>query len=378
MKNKMEEVKRTFVVVMRAPSAVVFWQGENLQINGFETSVGPVKITYATRWIKKTDKIVIPGQLWIEVQGEGDSLDDVLIPFANAALMAVPLLAFSANAAVEEAEIEIAFESTPGAISRDYFQSYIAPESGVVHVGRRIDINATVALLDSVNKNSESERILRAINQYRLSLSSWRMGNESLSLSHLWMALEAITKAVLRTELVKHCCESEAKLAEKYGVEIKELDSYVRKELILKGDAECYKKGKKASDGFEHGFLGFEIIRDYAKDIRHRMADYIRLAIFDLLAPLDKQLEVILRTPFDKPMGHWPVVKYLRGKLVGESDVLAKNGNAYPFMKWNPVISACSPEDNGKVTYQFSESISPELADGIGFQATSFEAWQPD
>jgi hypothetical protein len=288
------------------------------------------------------------------------------------------LLSFSANAAVGEAEIELGFESTPGLTSRDYFQSYIPPESGVVHVGRRIDVTTTVALLDAIHVNPESERVLRAINQYRLSLGSWRLGNESLSLAHLWMALEVITKSVVRTECAKYGCKSEAALAEKFEVQIKELDSYVRKNLILKGDDECYKKGKQASDGFEHGFLGFDVIRGHAKDIRHRMAVYIRYAIFELLESSENNLETIKLSPFDKPMGHWPLAKYLRGKLVGESDVLARKGSAYPFVKWNPEISSCATNENGELIYQFTESFSSELADGISFQPGSFEVWKPD
>jgi hypothetical protein len=79
------------------------------------------------------------------------------------------------------------------------------------------------------------------------------------------MALEALTKAKIRQVCSASGFKSESELANHLGVEVKNLDSTVRKRLLLADDDECYKKAKDASDGLEHGFLGYDKIRKYAK-----------------------------------------------------------------------------------------------------------------
>jgi hypothetical protein len=118
------------------------------------------------------------------------------VPFANASLSVLPVLGLSANAAIGEPEIELGFENTAGITERSYFQSYIPPERDNLYAARSIDVSATVALLRALGAHPDSERLLRGANQYRIALQSWRLGRETLSLAHLWMAVEALTKAL--------------------------------------------------------------------------------------------------------------------------------------------------------------------------------------
>jgi hypothetical protein len=76
-------------------------------------------------------------------------------------------------------------------------------------------------------------------------------------------------------------------------------------------------------------------------------------------------------------LGHWPIVKYLRSKLVGTGEELAAPGNEYPFMKWNPKIKRAKWE-GGKLNIELEENLTAELAEGIGFQRGSIEVWQAD
>lgn len=366
--------EKEFTVVMRGTSSVIFKPNENFLAESFPSSVGPVKILYASRWIKSNENVTIPGHLWIEIKGKGTKLDDVLPSFANAGLALLPLLSLAANAAIGDPDVEIGFDSSIDTHEREFFQNYVPPESGFVHFARQIKINETVALLNKLNQNPEADRIRRAANQYRLALDSWLPGKEALSLAHLWMALEVLTKARIRTELKKRNIATEQELADCLGVELKKLDPVVRRDLILNGDEDCYSKSKKASDGFEHGFLGFDKIHDLARDTRHRMAQYIREEIFNQLE-LDKETYDVLTQ--DKPMGYWPIVKYVRGKLIGENAELAAQGNAYPFLKWEPSVNKCEITDEGKINIEYSENFTAELGDGIEFMPLSYEAWKP-
>lgn len=372
------QLKREFTVVMRGPSAFFLLPYKEICIQKYPIALGTVDIKFRTRWIKRNDSVTLPGQLWIEVRGEAKDLEESIVPFANAGFAFLPILSLSANAAVSFPAVEVAFDSTPGVKERNYFQCYVPPESDVIHFARPIDIQASVALLDAISKSPDAERLHRAANQYQLALDSWILGSETLSLAHLWMAVEALTKAVIRFECEVRGINSENELASALNIELPKLDSTIRRDFILGGDEECYRKAKNASDGFEHGFLGYTKIRELTIDIRHRMAGHVRETIFRVSALDAETLKTLTDDPYNKPMGIWTLVKYLRGQLIGEGAELASKGNEYPFMRWRPVVQKAEVTENGKLNIKVNEELQPELGDGIVFQPISHEVWKPD
>jgi len=380
MKNIISHLKneKNFIVVMRGESAAIFPKDTNLLVKNFQPSIGPVNISYKTRWLKSKEGNVIPGHIWVEINGSAQSLQDALVPFANAGLSILPILSLSTNAAINDLDLELGFDNTKGITERDYFQCYVSPESNEIHIQRHINIEATVALLDALDKHLDKERLIRAANQYRLALGNWRLGKESLILANLWMSLEALTKIKIRTECKARGLTNQKELADELGIEKKDLDSYVRKEFLLKGDSECYSKAKEASDGFEHGFLGYQKIRRLSKDVRNKMAKYTRTAIIELCNLEKDKKDILLTEPFNKPLGYWPIVKYLRGKLMGKGDQLAAKGNAYPFMKWKSTHKTALESKAKKLNISIKDSINPELGQGISFKPISREIWQAD
>ena len=380
MKNIISQLKneKNFIVVMRGESAAIFPKDTNLLVKNFQPSIGPVNISYKTRWLKSKEGNVIPGHIWVKINGSAQSLQDALIPFANAGLSILPILSLSANAAISDPDLELGFDNTKGMTERDYFQCYVPPENNEIYNSRYINIEATVALIDTLDKHLDKERLIRAANQYRLALGNWRLGKESLTLANLWMSLEALTKIKIRTECKARGLTNQEELADELGIEKKDLDSYVRKEFLLNGDSECYSKAKDASDGFEHGFLGYQKIRELSKDVRNKMAKYTRTAIIELCDLEKDKINILLTEPFNKPLGYWPIVKYLRGKLIGKGDQLAAEGNTYPFMKWKSAYKTTLEDKTKKLNISIKDSINPELGQGISFKPISREIWQAD
>lgn len=383
MSNSMAETdevtfNREFRVVMRGPSAVIFRPGKNLLFEKFPTEFGPVNIGYASRWLKRAEAVTVPGHLWIEVRGCAPDLERAIGPFANAGLVGVSIIATSANAAVGEPQVEVVFESTRGAKERDYFQSYVPPETGVLHTGRLIDLPATLAFLNSLKAHKDADRLLRATSQYNLALENWKFGHATMSLAHLWMAVEALTRVKIRAESAARGLSEPEELAASLGIGLRDLDATIRRQFILQGDTECYTQAKEASDGFEHGYLGFDRLLELSQQVRHRMAAYVRASIFDLAGVEENAKARLLSSTFAEALGHWPVVKYLRGTLRGDRDELAAPGNEYPFMRWATGIKKCEFGEDGKLQVQLEEKLTAELADGISFSPKSFEAWRPD
>jgi hypothetical protein len=371
--------KRQVTVVLRAPSAAIF-SSEGLEAPGhlrierWESTVGPVTIAYRTRLVEGADGSKVAGQLWIEVVGEASSLKECVAPFANASLELLPTLALSANASIGHPDVELAFESGPGLAERAYFQHYIAPERQIPHAGRHIHMSSAIALLTAMHASPRRERLTRATNQYALALSNWRLGLETLTVAHLWMALEALTPVAIDREALRRGLSSKAELAASMAMTPRDLDTVARRDWLLAGDADCYKEAKAASDGFEHGYGSFPDMRQAATKHRRRIASLVREAIFDL-AGLNAEAAAILRAPpFDQPMGHWPLATYLWGKLVGTATDLARPDSAYPFVRLKPKLVAAAPGGPSNLQFQFT----PELGTGITFLPDHVEVWQPD
>ncbi|MBK6386484.1 MAG: hypothetical protein IPF71_06550 [Rhodoferax sp.] len=102
----------------------------------------------------------------------------------------------------------------------------------------------------------------------------------------------------------------------------------------MRGDTETYATARKASDGFEHGFLGFAEVHAQSSLIRSKLADYLRRSILEELALDAKDTATMTVPPYDKP-GHLRLVKYLRGKLISSDQSLAAEGHTPdPFLKW--------------------------------------------
>jgi hypothetical protein len=334
-------------------------------------------MVYTSRWITVAEGVRIPGNLWIEVEGPGENLEEVLVCFANAGISALPVLSLAFNSAVHEAELEIGFETTPDVEEREYFQAYIPPERTIAHVTRLGRAELALPVVQTMFASVDRERLLRAANQYRLALESWKLGRESLSIAHLWMAVEALTKVQIRQSMAAENVSTPRDLAARLGVDLRDLDAIVRKKLLLGDDDECYQKAREASDGFEHGYLGYETIRAHAEAIRHRAAGYVRTSIFRLAGVPELAMQSLLQSPYDKPVGYWPLAKYLRGTLLGRSNNLAAAGSAYPFMKWHPVVTACSLGSDGRLQMTSSETFTAELGEGIEYKQTSYEVWEP-
>jgi hypothetical protein len=188
---------------------------------------------------------------------------------------------------------ELAFDSTHGRSEHDFLQVFVPAERGLISRGRVVDISCVRAVLAAVENHAERARIVRAITQYSLSLEHWRLSHEILATAHLYMGVEALTKAALRSRFNVSQFTDQA-IATQLGIDpapadpcrklSAEIEVAVRSRIIFQADTDSYRKAKAASDGLEHGFMPFDQIRAKAKETRDRTAGYLRHAILDLLA----------------------------------------------------------------------------------------------
>jgi hypothetical protein len=77
-------------------------------------STNPLDINVRTVYRDKGLGAPVAGDLWLEVKGRADSLKVAIQEFASLCYRIADIIAISANAAVGELEIEVAYDSTPG------------------------------------------------------------------------------------------------------------------------------------------------------------------------------------------------------------------------------------------------------------------------
>jgi hypothetical protein len=361
---------------MRGPSAAVFRPNRNLVFEKFPTTLGPVNIAYTSRWVKRSETVTIPGHLWVEIRGFAPDLETAIGPFANAGLAGISVIATTTNAAVTEPEVELAFECTAGSKEREYFQSFLPTESSLLHPAREVDLQATLALLNALKRHDEFDRLLRAISQYNLALQNWKLGHSTMALAHLWMAVEALTKVALRAECATRRLSDPKDLAAALAIDVKQLDAILRRDFILHGDNECYKQAKEASDGLEHGYLALDRVWELSKQVRERMARHVRTSIFDLAGLNGNPRVKLLSDAFAEPLGPSRVVKYLRGRLLGDREDPAQPGNEYPFIRWTTTLKKAELDEAGNFQLEFEEKFTPQLSEGVSFSPKSMEVWK--
>lgn len=373
----MSETKQdasAFTVVARSACGCTFSPDGFFLVRNFPSSTGPVTIVFRTRRspYKGLSK-PLPRGLWAEVTGPAPDLKSAIAAFGQSAQNLVPVLSVSANAPIEDLTPELAFESAEGLEEREYFQQFLVDERVLPYRRRPVPCDLTHAVLEALGKSTEQDRIHRAMAHYCHALQHWGLGSEIISLSYIFMGAETLTPVLLHRTLTAEGI-NRGELVSKWSISLPELDGEVRRRLVFGGDEDLYREVKRASDGFEHGFLPFSMIRETAVKRQELAARYLREAILKALDLNPKVLKSLLAPPLDKPFS-LAFSKYVWGKLLGQGADLAAEEQHYPILRWvSRVVEKPSEEgEDPKVT--FEESITPSLADGIAFKANRFEIW---
>jgi len=367
----------SYVVVLRGPSDAAFNpDGPPLVVTTFPSREGPVDLIYRLYVQDEGFSVPVPRGLWVDVRGNAPSLPAAQEAFAMAARALVPIIAVATNAPIGELDVELAYDNTPGVAEREFVQTFLPAERGPPTQRRRVDVPATISFLRAVSSHPDADRLRRSIAQYHQALVNWAPGRETLALAHLYMAIEALTKAALRN-LCQQDALDEPGLAKLWRVKPESLDSEVRRRVLFQGDDACYKKAKDASDGFEHGFMAFPEVHSLALEVRDRTASYLRAAIVELAGVDDVTRSVLLDPPYNKPLASWEYSKQIHARLVGPTDELAAKDKEYPMFRWASSLKGLSRDPSGKYNPEVQENLTAQLGEGVSFDVDRFEVRGP-
>lgn len=363
-----------YIVVCRAQSGVRLGTEDPLYLHQYPTPIGRADFLFKTRRVSLAGfNKLVPMGLMVEIRGNAPSLHDALQEFSRTAQSLSAVWAFAGNSPIEDILPEIGYDVSPGIVEREYFQHFLPEAHFLIVERRRLSSEILILLLRAIHAHPEADRIRRAIGQYYQALRNWEPGQETLALAHLWMGMEALTPVTLRRLLSSDGLSRDA-LAARWQVDPKALEAEVRRREFMNNDADAYTKAKKASDGFEHGFLTFDEVFAHADAVRLKVAAYLRSAILNELSLDAADCASLVADRYEKP-GHLLVTKYLRGLLIGPGPQLAAPGFDHPYIHWHTSFRELQSDSPDEVRFKMEETITPSIAEGIVFRPQRIEAW---
>jgi hypothetical protein len=382
--------QKEYVVVLRGPSRAGLEPNHRLIIP-FHYEGRRVEVRVQTLFAEMGFQVPVAQELWLEIRGPGGDLPTAIEDYWRLGAVVGEILAVAANAHVGQLEVEVAYDATPGASIRDYFQQLLPQhlDNQARGVIRLMDMKASGELVHAIGFHPRGEEIRRAVHHYVTALSYWAVGLENRTLASLYVAVEALTHVIRDEYMRMHGLQDREALAAALGLGSQgkrdqrqrgnDVDGAVRLKLIFQGDHECYKEARSVSDGFEHGFMAFDEMRERAAAVRSRTAGYVRRAIIEAAGLTQEDAAVLLGARFAEPQDPRCMIRYLWGMLVGHGDQLAPQGTAYPFMGWRARVEDVAPDAAGGQHVHAVMSIDPHLAPGIRFVPTRYDEWQgPD
>ena len=367
-----------FTVVLRARSAARFLpeEGWEILLNAPSLDLESVRVRAFTRWVDETGK-QLPRELVLEVRGGAGSLDEAVGKFAAVARPLATLLGFVANVIVGTLEVHLAYDSTPAHEEREFLETFLPDEHGAVSEGRIIRRHLLEAAAPTfVSLSTDNDRVSRALRQYEMALRYWYVGGEWLALSHLWMAVEALTETVIKKEAANRGVNNEG-LAQSFGLALDDPDKpwgtvlkhETRRRVIFQGDDDTYQAARKGRNGLEHGFMDLDKVAAHALKSADKTFHYVRQTIIQLLGlspAIGQELMEI------KPKDVQSMRKVARGRLIGAAEDPAMEGQLYPQLEWSSGIDAVVREGS---TFQvkMKDRITIRTHANVGFRLERLE-----
>jgi hypothetical protein len=320
--------------------------------------------------------------MWLDVIGEAETAEDAAAVFSNAGRDVAAFISLITNAAVAPVEPELVYEVTPGVTRRSFFQRFV-PADAVTLSSRFIDLETIGPLVEGLLKlpDKDRDRLARTISQYSEALRYWRMGNEVLVISHLWMAVEALKRACWRQELARLSI-TQQQLAAEWGYDpsgsLREkefLDRVARKRLIFQDDP-IHAVAKNVSDAFEHGFQNAGTLYVPAREAMLPTARFVRRAVLNILERSTENHAGLTQDKYERPRGPDELELYWRTTLCGEAEHLGLPGDEYPMYQCEFGLEKVSfNAETDKFEFTPKMSMTALIAKGLTFEGGSFEVW---
>jgi hypothetical protein len=315
----------------------------------------------------------LPTETFFEVNLRAGSADAAISGAGTVATGLATMISFCVNAYVPPADPVLAYESSPGVTRRRYWQRHVQGRNHELRPTRRIDVDLLFPFLQGAFTSVAAERIGRAVSQYQMALNYWSTRGRPLALAHLYMALEALAPVAEGRERERLNLATDEDHARARGVDVSRTNwrevllGWVRRDVLCEGDKPTYDAARRASDGFEHGFMPLPAYRGAASAHTAALLSYVRKAVLNLL-DLDDTVREALR---DKsPIDTSPLWMEIRGELtgnVGDPNMLAEPGYSvpHPCVDWKITLDDAHRTEDKRLRITPRSNLTAHMAEGV-------------
>lgn len=370
---------KSYRVTGRSQASFIFRLGDEISTDYVRDGITG-RVTLGTRYLECGYDIPVPGDLMMAIEVESAENAEEAFTWVTVGHELASLISLATNAALAHPEGELVIETTPGKSEREHLQRFVPGDKGTFS-SRTVPMDATVAFMSAVAVSPERNRLLRAVTQYNEALFRWKMGNELLSLSHLFMGIEAIKKACLRCYMQTHDI-NKTELAELWGFDPKRsqsldhfLDSEARVRLAFHGDALHHKIARAVSDSFEHGLKNGGELFKQAREALVPTAKHLRHSILEVANIDEQHFQTLTGSAFSRPRGLGGLEQYFRSVLVGE-EVQGSDGWPHPCWDWKHSIKAVKFDaENGVYSFTPDHNMTARISPSHVFKPGNLEVW---
>lgn len=312
-----------------------------------------------------------PVTLFGEIRGDAESLDDAQNRLGGSLGNVLPLVALAANAAVAD-------PSPIGAFGLDMshgpqeFMWYAVPHARTFFPPgvRKINGDATLALMTAIGTHPQSGILQRATECYRRALDNWVPERMLMAGEFLYIAAETLSRFLIeeRASEKEMTPKNLARLFDKPGPDALR-ETYLTDEIFAR-DPEALAAMRDASDGFEHGYMDINAVRNLFEPTLSRSMALVRRSLVRASGVHAGAEAAVLASNYEEPRGLVPPIFIVRGDLtlkdpaqpppddVGaleldfplpEPTASEKGGDEPPQLDFQPTITALSLPENTEV-----------------------------
>jgi hypothetical protein len=290
-----------------------------------------------------------------EIRGPGDSLTEAEPRLAGALAATLPLIAVAANAAVADPLPIAAHGLDVGEPQPFIAYRTPAPDTWFPPGKRRIDPEATKALMTAVGHHDQRDLLLRAMESYRRALENWVPELQLLAGEFLYIAGETLSRFLIESRASDQGMTPKnlARLEKANGA--KALRHRYLAQEIFDGDTEALEAMQQASDGFEHGYMAVQDVRGLLEPVLERSMAHVRRALITLSGLEGDAAKRLLDETYAAPRGLVPAIIMVRGQLARIDEALPPQPmeGAPVELDWGPLKIEASTSPEGDVGLSF-------------------------
>jgi hypothetical protein len=324
--------------------------------------------------------IRVPIGINIKVIGHSENMMTALQHSTELAEKLRTSISMISNCYVEHARPDIIIERRNDNEDQKFFK-FMRERKLPLPIRRIIHAKLVLLVIGAIDNHRDHRRIERSMAHYCDALSEWAPGYEMNCLARLYMAVENLSKVVMRQKLNALSIDEE-RLAMEWGIEEtdnlqrrKRLENEVKKRLIFSGDDKCFALARRASDGFEHGYMEFGELSQIARENLVKTARYFRRSLINCLNLPSEVSEILLGNGYNRPYGESRIYRYTSGYFKGNIDFDAiKNENDTP-LKWTSKFTGFSKKLEGIFEMIWEDSFDSRSRDKVFYKLEQHKAW---